>query len=56
VIDRRVGETAIDVAPDAVCAGLAESVTLTVKLDVPLAVGVPEITPEEAANERPLGN
>ena len=30
---------------EAVCAGLPLSVTRTVKLDVPLAVGVPEITP-----------
>jgi len=30
---------------DAVCAGVVESVTFTVKLNVPEAVGVPEITP-----------
>ena len=32
------------------------SVTLTVKLLVPVAVGVPEITPVLAANDRPAGN
>ena len=55
-IESGVGETTIEVAPDAVCAGLPESVTLTVKLDVPLAVGVPEIAPVEGLRERPLGN
>jgi hypothetical protein len=31
--------------PVVVCGGVAESVTVTVKLKVPAAVGVPEITP-----------
>jgi hypothetical protein len=35
----------IDSWADAVCAGEELSVTATVKLEVPLAVGVPEITP-----------
>ena len=33
------------IAIDFVCAGLLLSVTLAVKLNVPLDVGVPEITP-----------
>jgi hypothetical protein len=37
--------TAIDSCADAVCAGDPLSVTVTVKLDVPVFVGVPEITP-----------
>jgi hypothetical protein len=37
--------TAIDSCADAVCAGDALSVTVTVKVDVPVVVGVPEITP-----------
>ena len=41
----------------AVCAvGTVESVTLAVKVNVPGAVGVPEIVPVAAANVRPAGN
>jgi hypothetical protein len=41
----------------AVCAvGVVESVTLTVKLKVPDAVGVPEIEPVEAVKLSPAGN
>jgi hypothetical protein len=47
--------TTIVVAADFVCAGLPLSVTVTVKFDVPLAVGVPEITPVLAARVRPVG-
>ena len=40
----------------AVCAvGVVESVTLTVKVEVPLPVGVPEKTPEEL-RLRPMGS
>jgi hypothetical protein len=42
-------------ATDLVCAGLPESVTVAVKLEVPLAVGVPEIRPVAGARLRPLG-
>jgi hypothetical protein len=38
------------------CEGLAESVTLIVKLDVPVAVGVPLITPVEALSASPAGS
>jgi hypothetical protein len=37
--------TVIDSCADAVCAGDALSAAVTVKVDVPVAVGVPEITP-----------
>ncbi len=37
--------TTSDRATDLVCTGLDESVTLKVRLEVPLAVGVPEIRP-----------
>jgi hypothetical protein len=47
--------TVIDVAIDCVCAGLPLSVTVAVKLDVPVAVGVPEITPVVAARVNPAG-
>jgi hypothetical protein len=40
---------------DAVCAGLEESVMVAVKLKVPFAVGVPEITPVLAARLSPAG-
>jgi len=39
----------------AVCAGELESVTLTVKDEVPDAVGVPEMMPVEAARLNPAG-
>ena len=42
----RVGATtASDSCADAVCAGDALSFTATVNVEVPVAVGVPEITP-----------
>ena len=37
--------TVTDSLAEAVCVGDALSVTVTVKLDVPVFVGVPEITP-----------
>jgi len=47
--------TTIESCTDCVCAGLPESVTVAVKLVVPLAVGVPEITPVAEASDRPAG-
>jgi hypothetical protein len=41
---------------DAVVAGEPESVTLTVKLEVPAVVGIPEIVPVDAVRVRPAGN
>jgi hypothetical protein len=40
----------------AVALGVAESWTWTVKLDVPVAVGVPEMTPVVAFKVRPAGS
>jgi hypothetical protein len=45
----------IDSGTDLVWAGLLLSVTVAVKANVPLAVGVPEITPFPAVRVRPAG-
>jgi hypothetical protein len=37
------------------CAGFSASVTVAVKLDVPLAVGVPETIPVAVASVNPAG-
>ena len=47
VVTERSGGIIIDRAFVAVSAGVCESVTRTVKLEVPEAVGVPLITPPE---------
>ena len=47
--------TVIDSAVDLVCTGLLLSLTLTVKVDTPLAVGVPVITPLRAVRLNPSG-
>ena len=47
--------TVSDRVVDFVCTGLLLSVTLTVKVNAPLAVGVPDITPSEAARPKPAG-
>ena len=47
--------TTSDRATDLVCTGLDESVTLKVRLEVPLAVGVPEIRPVEVLTLDPPG-
>ena len=47
--------TVIEVVADFVWTGLPLSLTAAVKLDVPVAVGVPEITPVVAARVRPAG-
>jgi hypothetical protein len=46
---------AIDSEADLVCTGLPLSLTLTEKLDVPLAVGFPEIKPVPAPSVSPAG-
>jgi hypothetical protein len=56
VIVSAFGATTIEVDADAVCTGLPESVTVIAKLNVPLVVGVPEITPVDAEIVRPLGS
>jgi hypothetical protein len=45
----------IEVVIDRVWAGLPLSLTLAVKVEVPLALGVPEITPVVAARVNPAG-
>ena len=45
----------IDRTADCAWTGLLLSVTVSVKLDVPLLVGIPEITPVPGANVRPAG-
>jgi hypothetical protein len=47
--------TVIDSLADCVCAGDPLSVTLTANVEVPLAVGVPEITPA-LESARPAGS
>jgi hypothetical protein len=47
--------TTIDIAADFVWTGLPLSVTVAVNLDVPLAVGVPEIAPLLTDKLRPAG-
>jgi hypothetical protein len=47
--------TTIERGTDWDCAGLPASVTFAVKLEVPLAVGVPEIRPVLAVKVSPAG-
>jgi hypothetical protein len=47
------GEVVIDRLAEAVLAGLLESVACTVKLEVPVALGVPVIAPLEALRLSP---
>lgn len=47
--------TAIDSETDLVCAGFSASVTVAVKLAVPLAVGVPEMIPVAGTRVSPAG-
>jgi hypothetical protein len=51
-----VAETVIDRLAEAVLVGLLESVTVTVKLEVPEALGVPVIAPDEALRLSPAGS
>ena len=55
VIVSCVDPIVIDVAADLACAGLLLSLTVTVKLEVPFAVGVPEMMPLPAARVNPAG-
>jgi hypothetical protein len=48
--------TTMDVAADCVCTGVPLSLTVAVKLNVPVADGVPEIIPVVAARVRPAGS
>jgi hypothetical protein len=51
-----VAETVIDNVAEAVLTGLLESVTVTVKFEVPEALGVPVIAPLEALRLSPVGS
>jgi hypothetical protein len=55
VIARAAAATAIERLTDLTCAGLPASATVAVKLNVPAAVGVPEIRPVLDARESPAG-
>jgi hypothetical protein len=58
IVDANVkadGATTSETVVDTLCAGLAESETLTVKLKLPTAVGVPVIIPVAAARLSPDG-
>jgi len=55
VVIRRGGLTIMERLAVAVCTGLLESVTITVKVKVPWVEGFPEITPVVAFRVRPGG-
>ena len=55
VIASTAGAIVIDAATDFTCAGLPLSLTVAVKLNAPLAVGIPEITPLPAFSANPAG-
>jgi hypothetical protein len=55
VIARAAGATTIERLADFVCAGFPASATVAVKLNVPVAVGVPEIRPVLEARLSPAG-
>jgi hypothetical protein len=48
--------TAIEIVAELVCLGFPESTTVAVKLNVPLAIGMPEIAPVDDTRETPAGN
>ena len=50
------GAMVSEIEADLFWAGLDESATAAVKLKVPLAVGVPEMRPVDAARLRPAGS
>jgi hypothetical protein len=55
VVTERGADIVIDKLAEAVFTGLLESVTCTVKLEVPVAVGVPVMAPLEALRLSPPG-
>jgi len=54
-IARADGATVMEAGTDVVCTGFPSSDTETVKLNVPVTVGVPEMTPVIATRVRPEG-
>ena len=55
VIVSNVAAMAIDMGVDRVWVGLLLSLTVAVKVNVPLVVGIPEISPLPAAKVKPVG-
>jgi hypothetical protein len=55
VIVSEVAAMAIDIGVDRVWVGLLRSLTVAVKVNVPLVVGIPEMSPLPAANVKPVG-
>jgi hypothetical protein len=55
VTDKAGFTTMLRLAVAVLAVGVSESVTVTVKLEVPAVVGVPDITPVEALRIRPAG-
>jgi len=51
-----VGEMTTDAVVEADCTGMLPSVTVAVKVEVPLVVGVPEIAPVEDVRVSPAGS
>jgi hypothetical protein len=51
-----VGATAIANVADAVSAGLSLSFTVAVNVEVPVVIGVPEITPVDGVRFSPAGS
>ena len=51
-----VGATVTDVVVEVIWAGLLLSVTVAVKVEVPMAVAVPEIMPLDGARFSPAGS
>ena len=56
VTEKPGGETVIDRLAEAALAGMLESVTVTVKLEVPEVLGLPVIAPLEAPRLSPAGS
>jgi hypothetical protein len=54
-IARDEGATTIERLADLVCAGFVESAKVTVKLEVPLAVGMPSMRPVAGTRASPAG-
>jgi hypothetical protein len=54
-MDTGLGATTILVLTDKECVGLPLSVTVAIKVDVPLVVGTPEMTPVDGVRVRLAG-
>jgi hypothetical protein len=55
VIVNALGTITSVIAADLICAGLPLSLTVAVKLDVPIVVGIPEIMPLVGVRLNPAG-